>query len=100
MYLGLLFFYTVPYWLFWDHHISQLQVCSSFKSVIMAVVVGPGRNNWPAGSDNHTDWHRPTFVCDPADQTAAIILITLGSLGIGANLALMVVILAKTPLRR
>ena len=37
---------------------------------------------------------------DPENQTAATILISLGSLGVGANLALMAVILLRRPLRR
>ena len=44
------------------------------------VVVGPGRNAWPAGDDNQSDIHRPAFECHPADKTSAVILLTLGSL--------------------
>lgn len=43
---------------------------------------------------------KPTFDCNSEDQTAAVILLTLGSLGIGANVTLMLVILLKKPLRR
>ena len=62
----------------------------------MAVVVGPGRKVG-VGENDTTG---PAFICHPTDQTAATILISLGALGIGANLALMAVILLRRPLRR
>ena len=65
----------------------------------MAVVVGPGRKLGVNG-ENDTKPAGPTFICHPSDQTAATILISLGALGIGANLALMAVILLRRPLRR
>ena len=69
----------------------------------MAVAVGPGRASWPIGDPgelNVTRHRRPTFECHPAEHTAGVILITLGALGIGANIALMAVILLRRPLRR
>ena len=72
----------------------------------MAVVVGPERN-WggggPDGGSNDSDGNfhrRPSFECHPTEHSAAVILITLGALGVGANLALMAVILLRKPLRR
>lgn len=65
----------------------------------MAVVVGPGRKLGVNG-ENDTKPAGPAFICHPSDQTAATILISLGALGIGANLALMAVILLRRPLRR
>jgi len=50
--------------------------------------------------ENDTRPAGPQFICHPTDQTAATILITLGALGIGANVALMAVILLRRPLRR
>lgn len=69
-----------------------------FQLSEMAVVVGSGRN--VPQVTNTTDWNRPTFQCHPSDDTAAAILLTLGVMGIGANVALMAVILLKRPLRR
>ena len=67
----------------------------------MAVVAGPGRGVFPGGIQvNDTGNSRPTFECFPADQTAATILITLGVLGISANVALMLVIFFSKQLRR
>ncbi|XP_059082425.1 histamine H2 receptor-like isoform X3 [Tigriopus californicus] len=68
----------------------------------MAVVVGPGRKGpmIPLDSDNSTGLNRPTFECNQDDHTSAIILITLGVLGVGANVALMAVILFSKHLRR
>ena len=43
---------------------------------------------------------QPTFICDEDDDSAATILLTLGAMGIGANVALMTVILLQKPLRR
>ncbi len=65
----------------------------------MAVVVGPGRK-FGVNGENDTRPAGPTFECHPADQNSAAILISLGALGIGANLALMAVILLRRPLRR
>ena len=65
----------------------------------MAVVVGPGRK-FGVNGENETKPAGPTFICHQEDQTAATILISLGALGIGANLALMAVILLRRPLRR
>jgi len=65
----------------------------------MAVVVGPGRK-FGVNGENETKPSGPTFICHPTDQTAATILISLGAMGIGANLALMAVILLRRPLRR
>ena len=50
--------------------------------------------------DNTTIEAKPTFVCVEDDQTAATILISLGAMGIGANVALMAVILLQKSLRR
>jgi len=50
--------------------------------------------------ENDTKPAGPQFICHPTDQTAATILISLGALGIGANVALMAVILLRRPLRR
>ena len=49
---------------------------------------------------NITGSRGPVFECDETDKTAAIILMSLGALGIGANIALMAVILVQKPLRR
>ena len=57
----------------------------------MAVVVGGKGWNYATG-ENDTRPAGPTFVCHPAEQTSATILISLGALGIGANFALMAVI--------
>ena len=65
----------------------------------MAVVVGPGRK-FGVNGENETKSSGPTFICHATDQTAATILISLGAMGIGANLALMAVILLRRPLRR
>ena len=70
----------------------------------MAVVVGPERN-WggPDAGSNDSDGtfsRRPSFECHPTEHSAAVILITLGALGVGANVALMAVILLRKPLRR
>ena len=66
----------------------------------MAVVVNPkGRNTWMTTEVNETS-RAPSFDCSEADVSSAIILISLGALGIGANLALMSVILLRKPLRR
>lgn len=69
----------------------------------MAVVVGPERGV-PGGANSGNQSGLPglpKFQCDPDDgQAAATILITLGSMGIGANLALMIVLMLKRPLRR
>ena len=65
----------------------------------MAVVVGPGRK-FGVNGENETKPSGPTFICHATDQTAATILISLGAMGIGANLALMAVILLRRPLRR
>ena len=62
-------------------------------------VVGVRKQSGVNG-ENETTPAGPTFICHPADQTAATILISLGALGIGANLALMAVILLRRPLRR
>ena len=43
---------------------------------------------------------QPTFIWDEDDDSAATILLTLGAMGIGANVALMTVILLQKPLRR
>ena len=43
---------------------------------------------------------QPTFICAEDDDSAATILLTLGAMGIGANVALMTVILLQKPLRR
>uniref|UniRef100_A0A0K2TYD1 G-protein coupled receptors family 1 profile domain-containing protein n=1 Tax=Lepeophtheirus salmonis TaxID=72036 RepID=A0A0K2TYD1_LEPSM len=59
----------------------------------MAVVVGPGRSD-----SNTTEIRR--FQCSEEDRSSASILISLGALGIGANAALMAVILLCKPLRR
>ena len=40
------------------------------------------------------------FKCDSEDQTSAIILLSLGAMGIGANAFLMAVLLSRAPLRR
>ena len=41
-----------------------------------------------------------SFQCDPEDQTSGIILLSLGAMGIGANAALMGVLLSRAHLRR
>ena len=67
----------------------------------MAVVLG-GRGGERGQEQNDTGYEK-IFNCDtkdPENQTAATILISLGSLGVGANLALMAVILLRRPLRR
>ena len=58
------------------------------------------RKQLGVNGENDTKPAGPTFICHPTDQTAATILISLGALGIGANLALMAVILLRRPLRR
>ena len=61
----------------------------------MAVVIGDKK------SVNNTNVEiQPTFICDEDDQSSATILLSLGTLGIGANVALMAVILLQKPLRR
>ena len=65
----------------------------------MAVVVGPGRK-FGINGENETRTFERELICTPEDQTAAAILISLGAMGIGANLALMAVILLRRPLRR
>ncbi len=66
----------------------------------MAVVVNPkGRNAWGATEVNETA-RAPSFDCSEADVSSAVILMSLGALGIGANVALMAVILLRKPLRR
>ena len=64
----------------------------------MAVRVGGRPHHVPI--DNYTEQHEPHFICDPAEKTAAVLLISLGALGIGANVALMGVIFFSKPLRR
>ena len=64
----------------------------------MAVVVR-GAGAVPPGGENETS-AGPNFECSQDDRTAASILISLGSLGIGANLALMAVILLRRPVKR
>jgi len=68
----------------------------------MAVVAGGGRAAVPrdAFPDSNATAFRPTIECHPAPETAAAVMISLGALGIGANLALMAVILLQRPLRR
>jgi hypothetical protein len=63
----------------------------------MAVAVG---RKFPGQIENDTRSSGPTFVCHEDDQTSATILISLGAMGIGANVALMAVILLRKPLRR
>ena len=69
----------------------------------MAIVVGPERNRggavWTGSEENETVVGRP-FICQPSDQMGATILLSLGGLGIGANAALMLVILLRRPLRK
>ena len=61
----------------------------------MAVVIGDKK------SVNQTATiELPKFSCDEDDQSAAHILLSLGAMGIGANVALMTVILLQKPLRR
>ena len=43
---------------------------------------------------------RPELVCTEDQQVSAIILTSLGSMGVMANLSLMAIILIKRPLRR
>jgi len=68
----------------------------------MAVVAGGGRSNLPRDSfpDGNLTSFRPAIQCHPAPETAAAVMISLGALGIAANLALMAVILLQRPLRR
>lgn len=61
----------------------------------MAVVIGDKKS-----VDNTSIEVTPTFICDEDDQSAATILLSLGAMGIGANVALMTVILLQKPLRR
>jgi hypothetical protein len=60
----------------------------------MAVVVGDRK-----GVENTSVEVQPTFICDEDDQSAGTILLSLGAMGIGANVALMTVILLQKPLR-
>lgn len=60
------------------------------------MVVGSGTK----GTKGTNDTFGPTFDCSESDQAAALILISLGGLGVGANVALMAVILIRKPLRR
>ena len=61
----------------------------------MAVVIGDKK------SVNNTNVEiKPTFICDEDDQSSAKILLSLVTLGIGDNVALMAVILLQKPLRR
>ena len=57
-------------------------------------VAGSERNN-----ESHFNATRP-FTCHPGGTTEAAIIFTLGSLGVGANLVLMFLILSKRYLRR
>lgn len=67
----------------------------------MAVVVrGAGPLDRFGDGDNETSSSGPYFECSQDDRTAASILISLGSMGIGANLALMAVILFRRPVKR
>ena len=61
----------------------------------MAVVIGDKKS-----VNNSTPDIQPTFICNEDDQSAATILLSLGAMGIGANVALMTVILLQKPLRR
>ena len=61
----------------------------------MAVVIGDKKS-----VNNSIEIVQPTFNCDEDDQSAAHILLSLGAMGIGANVALMTVILLQKPLRR
>ena len=63
----------------------------------MAVVV---RGSVPTGDEVNQTSPTSTFDCSAEDETSASILISLGSLGIGANLALMAVILLRRPVKR
>lgn len=64
----------------------------------MAVAVGGGPSiRYSDHNDTNPARH---FICDPEEKTAAAILISLGALGIGANVALMGVIFCSKPLRR
>ena len=68
----------------------------------MAVVgiKGAGAFGGPSNS-TVTDYGRPRdLVCSEDLQMSAIILTSLGSMGVMANLALMAIILVKRPLRR
>jgi len=60
----------------------------------MAVVIGDKKS---VNSSTNVDV-QPTFICDD-DKSSATILLSLGALGIGANIALMTIILIQKPLR-
>jgi hypothetical protein len=62
----------------------------------MAVVIGDKKSVNSSGADIV----QFTFNCDEDDKAAAHILLSLGAMGIGANVALMSVILIQKPLRR
>jgi hypothetical protein len=69
----------------------------------MAVPLGgPARNPFFTGGETplNENFTRPTITCHPSANTAATILISLGSMGICANVSLMAVVLLKRPLRR
>merc|ERR1712123_347317 len=57
---------------------------------------GPGGT----GSGNGSSYSRRKLVCDEDQKMSAIILTSLGSMGVLANLALIAIILLKRPLRR
>ena len=80
-------------------HIIVFVFQLKFFFLTMAVVVGPGRK-FGINGENETRTFERELICTPEDQTAAAILISLGAMGIGANLALMAVILLRRPLRR
>ena len=53
------------------------------------------------GSDDFNPFHnRSRIQCTEEHHMSAIILTSLGGLGVAANLALMTVMLVKRPLRR
>jgi len=66
----------------------------------MAVVGAKGTFAGPGGTTNDNGNRRRGMVCDEDQKMSAIILTSLGSMGVLANLALIAIILLKRPLRR
>ena len=65
----------------------------------MAVVGAKGAGA-VGGNGSSITYRRPELVCTEDQQMSAVILTSLGGMGVMANLALIVIIVIKRPLRR
>jgi len=54
----------------------------------------------PIGKENFTVQEERKLTCTEEMEFSATILVTLGGLGVGANIVLMLILLVKRPLRR